>query len=62
MVAAEKPTAIPAPSMAMHPSASAVASTLFAALELWDGDRAAAARARRPWLNRVPLMCLELDR
>jgi hypothetical protein len=32
----------------------AVASTLFAALELWDGDGDAAARARRPWLNRVP--------
>ena len=44
------------------PKRVAVASTLFAALELWDGDRAAAARARRPWLNRVPLMCLELDR
>jgi hypothetical protein len=49
MVAAEKSTpipAIPAPSMAMHPRASAVASTLFAALELWDGDRDAVAPVR----------------
>ena len=36
------------------PKRVAVASTLFAALELWDGDGDAAARARRPWLNRVP--------
>ena len=36
------------------PKRVAVASTLFGALELWDGDGDAVARARRPWLNRVP--------
>jgi hypothetical protein len=43
------------------PKRVAVANTLFAALELWDGDGDAVARARRPWLNRGPMMCLELD-